>query len=72
MTYYSEREIKAFRTYELVRSSGHYNMLSPQARLATSLTKEEYIHVMENYSELKEASEARAAEEMLLKATDHS
>jgi hypothetical protein len=26
---------------------------------------EEYLHVMENYSELKEASEVRAAEESL-------
>lgn len=72
MKYFTEREIKAFRAYEFVRSSGHYNMFSPQARLATCLTKEEYQSVMENYSELKEASEARAAEDMLLKQTDHS
>jgi len=47
-------------------------MFSSQARLATYLTKEEYANVMKNYSELKEASEARAAEEMLLKQTDKS
>jgi hypothetical protein len=72
MSYYTEKEIKAFRAYEYVRSSGHYNMFSSQARLATCLTKEEYLNVMKNYSELKEASEARAAEEMLLKQTDKS
>ena len=72
MSYYTEKEIKAFRAYEFVRSSGHYNMFSSQARLATCLTKEEYENVMKNYSELKEASEARAAEEMLLKQTDKS
>jgi hypothetical protein len=72
MAYYTQSEIKAFRAYELVRKSGVYNMYSSQARLATALTQEEYLNVMKNYSELKEASEARAAEEMLLKATDHS
>jgi hypothetical protein len=72
MNYYTEKQIKAFRAYEYVRSSGHYNMFSPQARLATCLTKEEYTNVMKNYSELKEASEARAAEDMLLKQVDHS
>lgn len=72
MAYYTKKEIKAFRAYEFVRKSGHYNMFSPQARLATCLTKEEYLNVMENYSALKEASEARAAEEMLLKQTDQS
>jgi len=72
MSFFTEKEIKAFRAYEFVRKSGHYNMFSSQARLATCLTKEEYLRVMENYSELKEASEARAAEEMLLKAVDNS
>jgi hypothetical protein len=72
MAYYTEKEIKAFRAYESVRSSGLYNMFSPQARFQACLTEEEYTNVMKNYSELKEASEARAAEEMLLKQTDQS
>ena len=69
---YTKQQIKAFRSYELIRKSGVYNMFSSQARLASGLTKEEYLFVMENYSNLKEASEARAAEEMLLKAVDQS
>jgi hypothetical protein len=72
MNYYTEKEINAFRAYDRVRKSGHYNMFSPQARLATGLTEEEYENVMKNFSVLKEASEARAAEDMLLKQTDHS
>jgi len=69
---YTKHQIKAFRFYEQVRESGHYNMFDSRARLATGLTKEEYLFVMENYSELKDASEAAAANEMLLKQTDHS
>jgi len=69
---FTRKQIHQFKSYEMVRKSGVYNMFSPQARLATCLDKDEYIFVMENYSELKEASEAIAADEMLLKDTDHS
>ncbi len=69
---YTKHQIKAFRFYEQVRKSGDYNMFDSRARLATGLTKDEYIFVMENYSELKEASESAAATEMLLNQTDHS
>jgi hypothetical protein len=72
MNNYTDKEIKAFRAYESIRRAGLYNMFDARARLATGLTKEEYLFVMENYSELKEASEARAAEDMLLKAVDQS
>jgi len=47
-------------------------MFSSQARLASGLTKDEYLFVMENYSDLKNASESVAADEMLLNQTDHS
>jgi hypothetical protein len=69
---YTKHQIKAFKSYERVRKEGHYNMFDSRARLASGLTKEEYLFVMENYSELKDASEAAAANEMLLKQTDHS
>ena len=69
---FTQKQINHYKAYEFVRKSGHYNMFSPQARLATCLDKDDYIFVMENYSELKEESEARAAGEMLLKQTDHS
>jgi len=69
---FTKHQINHFRSYEMVRKSGVYNMFSPQARLATCLDKDEYLFIMENYSQLKEASEATAADEMLLKAVDHS
>jgi len=69
---FTQKQINHYKAYEFVRKSGHYNMFSSQARLATCLDKDDYIFVMENYSELKEASEARAAEDMLLAQVDHS
>lgn len=69
---FTKKQINQFKSYEIIRTSGVYNMFSAQARLASGLTKEEYIFIMENYSELKDASEAVAADAMLLKATDHS
>ena len=69
---FTKKQINHFRAYELIRSSGHYNMLSPQARLATCLDKDDYLFVLKHYSELKEASEQAHAEEALLKAVDHS
>jgi hypothetical protein len=72
MSTFTRQQINQFRAYEYVRSSGHYNMFSSQARLSSGLTKDEYIFVMENYSELLEASEARAAQDMLIAQVDHS
>jgi len=69
---YTKNQINDYRAYEKVRKSGRYNMFSPQARMAAMLTKEEHLFVMENYSALKEASEATAADEMLLNQVDHS
>jgi hypothetical protein len=69
---YTKNQINDYRAYEKVRKSGSYNMFSPLARTAAMLTKEEHLFVMENYSALKEASEATAADEMLLNQVDHS
>jgi hypothetical protein len=69
---FTKHQIKAFRFYEQVRESGHYNMFDSRARLASGLTKDEYLFVMENYSELKDASESAAASEMLLAQVDKS
>lgn len=69
---FAKRQLNQFKSYERVRKDGHYNMFDSRARLATGLTKDEYLFVMENYSELKEASAAQAADEMLLKQTDKS
>ena len=39
--------------YRDVQDSGAWNMFSPQARAETSLTKEEWLYILKNYSELK-------------------
>jgi len=69
---FSKKEINNFKSYEIVRKSGTYNMFSSQARLATGLTKEDYLFVMENYSELKSAAEGVDADNYLLNQVDHS
>jgi hypothetical protein len=69
---YTKQQINNYKSYESIRKAGLYNMFDSRARTAAGLTKDEYLFVMENYSELKEASEARAAEDMLLKAVDQS
>jgi hypothetical protein len=71
-TTFNKEQIKNYKSYEIIRKSGAYNMFSPQARLSTGLTKDEYLFVMENYSELKDATEAVNADEYLLKQTDKS
>jgi len=39
--------------YRCVQDSGAYNMYDPNARAMTDLSKQEWIHIMKNYSELK-------------------
>jgi hypothetical protein len=72
MAYYTERNIMNFRRYEKVRSQGLFNMFDPRARLAAELSPIDYAFVMEHYSGLKDASEAREAEDHLLQQVDHS
>lgn len=46
-----------FQEYRDVQDSGLHNMMTPQAREMTTLTKHEWIHIISNYSELKEQFE---------------
>ena len=39
--------------YRYVQDIGLYNMYDPNARAMTDLSKQEWIHIMKNYSELK-------------------
>lgn len=50
---FTKEQLQDYNSYERVRKSGRYNMYSAEARMATGLTKEEYIFVMRNYTELK-------------------
>jgi hypothetical protein len=69
---FNKSEINNYKAYEIIRKTGAYNMFSPQARLSTGLTKDEYLFVMENYSELKDAAEGFDADNYLLKQVDKS
>lgn len=42
-----------FLDYETVKRSGFYNMLDSQAREMTDLSEDQWITIIENYSELK-------------------
>ena len=69
---FTKKDINNFKSYEIIRKSGTYNMFSFQARLASGLSQDEYRFVMENYGDLKEAAGAFDADSFLLKQTDHS
>ena len=43
-----------FEDYLKVQSSGLYNMLSPDAIMASGLDRNVYMEIISNYSELKE------------------
>jgi len=41
-----------FNQFKDVQESGAYNMLDPRARQMTSLSKQEWIYILKNYSDL--------------------
>ena len=43
-----------FKEYIDVQSTGMFNMFDPNARMCTSLTKNEWIDIMKNYNELSD------------------
>ena len=56
-TKFSVAQLSDWKSYEEVRLDGAYNMFDPRAREAAGLSRDEYLFVMQNYSELKEAFE---------------
>ena len=46
-----------FDEYVTVQKSGMFNMFDPRARAMTSLSKNEWVHIITNYTELKEKFE---------------
>ena len=53
MEYNNEQLKSMYNAYEDVRLSGEYNMFDPNARIMSGLSKEEYVYVMNHYSELR-------------------
>jgi len=43
-----------FKEYTDVQSTGMFNMFDPNARMCTSLSKNEWIDIMKNYDELSD------------------
>ena len=50
---FTKQQVRNWRLYEAVRVSGFFNMYDPRAHEATTLTKEDYLFVIEHYAELK-------------------
>jgi len=44
-----------FLEYKKVQESGMFNMFDPQARQMTSLSKEQWVKIMQEYKKLNEA-----------------
>ena len=44
-----------FNEYKDVQEMGAYNMMSPQARELTNLSKAEWIFIMKNYEQMEKA-----------------
>ena len=43
-----------FQEYRDIQDSGMFNMFDPNARACTSLSREKWIQIMSDYSELKD------------------
>tara|TARA_R100000781_G_scaffold82430_1_gene50775 strand:- start:210 stop:377 length:168 start_codon:yes stop_codon:yes gene_type:complete len=46
-----------FAQYRDVQDSGMFNMFSPQAREMTTLSKDKWLYILKNYSELRKEYE---------------
>jgi hypothetical protein len=58
MTEFTFMQLEDWRIYEEVRQSGRFNMLFvPNARALTGLSRERYMFVLKNFSELKKQAE---------------
>jgi len=55
---FTATEIANWNSYERVRQGGAFNMFDPNARLISGLSRSAYAFCMENYTKLKDASEA--------------
>lgn len=68
MNRFNAIDILDWEAYEDVRQSGRFNMFDPRARRTSGLSRERYLFVLKNYSEIKAEIDARVAS--LLKTAD--
>lgn len=57
---FTREQLADFDTYERVRSSGQFNMLTRQAQQATGLERDQYVYVQTHYEALQDAANKRA------------
>lgn len=57
-TRYTARQLEAWRSFEEVRQSGEYNMMSPHVMDAAGITREEHLLCITQYGALRAAAEA--------------
>lgn len=60
-TKFTDQQLKNFAAYVRVQESGRFNMFDPRARLLTGLGRDDYIFVMDNYTELQQQYEQQKA-----------
>jgi hypothetical protein len=51
-------QIEDWESFEEIRATNRFNMFDPAARIATGLTREQFLFCMANYDALKAAYEA--------------
>jgi hypothetical protein len=56
---FTQEQLNNWEAYERVRKGGKWNMYDPRARQATGLERNDYLFVLKNYTELKEACQLR-------------
>lgn len=56
---FTTQQLHDFNAYVRVQESGRYNMLEPAALRATGLDKASYMFVLNNYSDLLDASNTK-------------
>lgn len=60
MPKFTPQQLKDFKAFEKVRAAGRYNMFDPAAVYSAKLSKEAYMFVMKNYTELHDAVKGKS------------
>ncbi len=69
MANFDTKTLYNFEKYLELQRSGKYNMVSPEAREALGLSKEEHQYIIKNYSEiLKEYESLKVVDEIIADA----
>lgn len=56
---FTPEQIEDWESFEEIRATNRFNMLDPAARIATGLTREQFLFCMKHYDALKAAHGAQ-------------